>query len=609
MTVEEPNAARIEYELSGLRGWVRVKVVVPGSQPFPDKLDVLKAASRATVAARITERFPALREEDVVEELERISAEVTEKISGADEEWAAPASDSVAAGLVRIARERYEFGRSLEKEPFAVPKDGPRIARPLRGAQHDLRVELASAYYEEHGTVPTSSALADALTVLEGDAIGATPEQLHVRVAQPTEGEVVLDLGDSSGRVVVITAKGWSIEDRSPVLFRRTELTGALPDPVQNGSLQQLGAFANLAPEAVDLATGFLVASLIPGIPHPIALMGGQQGTGKTTSARFMVELIDPSPAPVRSVPRDLEQWAVAAAGSWAIVIDNVSAMKPWLSDALCRAATGESILRRKLYTDGGLSVITFRRVVMLTSIDVGALRGDLGERLVLFDLEPITSKDRKQEKALRRAFEKARPALLGALLDLLSKVLAVLPTIELGSTGRMADFEAVLAAVDQVAGMRALRAYRDQRERVAREVVESDLVALAVFEFAREQGEWEGTAQDLLDQITPEKIDRNWPNTPRALAGAVRRVIPALEALGVSVNPPSDSNRGKDRDRSRIYHITLARQENLETTVRTVHTVQDHADRPAGADDVDGVDGRNPKARPCDTSDDVFTV
>jgi len=585
MTAEQPSPdARIAYELAGMKGWVRITVSVPGSQPFNDKLDVLKAPSRDTVAARVSKRFPALREQDVLDELERIAADVTERLSGDDER---PDGGSVAAGLVEIARDRYEFGRSPEGEPFAVPKDGPRIARPLRGTQHDLRVELASAYYEEHLIVPSGSALADALTIMEGDALRAVPERLHVRVAQPAEGEIVLDLGDSSGRVVVVTGAGWSIRERSPVLFRRSELTSPLPEPVRGGRLQDLGGFANLVPEAVDLATGFLVASLIPGIPHPVALMGGQQGTGKTTIARFMVELIDPSPAPVRSVPRDLEQWAVSAAGSWAIVIDNLSGLRHWLSDALCRAVTGEAVLRRKLFSDSQLNVLAFRRVVILTSIDVGALRGDLGERLILFDLDPISSKDRRQEKVLLRAFEKARPALLGALLDRLSQVLALLPTIELESTGRMADFEAVLAAMDKASGSISLRAYRDQRQRVAREVAESDLVALALLEFARQRTTWAGTAGELLDLITPENAKRDWPSTPRALAGAVRRVIPALEMLGVSVTPPSDSNRSADRDRSRVYRITLTQDRGGSATVHTVQTVQSTGP----ADDVDGLD------------------
>jgi hypothetical protein len=71
-------------------------------------------------------------------------------------------------------------------------------------------------------------------------------------------------------------------------------------------------------------------------------------------------------------------------------VVDNMCAICGWWSDALCKCVTGDGWVRRPLYTDGELSVVSFRRVLALTTIDAGALRGDLGDRLVLADLEPI---------------------------------------------------------------------------------------------------------------------------------------------------------------------------------------------------------------------------
>ena len=37
------------------------------------------------------------------------------------------------------------------------------------------------------------------------------------------------------------------------------------------------------------------------------------------------MELIDPSPAPTRTAPRDLTDWVVTAQGSWVVGLDNVS--------------------------------------------------------------------------------------------------------------------------------------------------------------------------------------------------------------------------------------------------------------------------------------------
>src|SRR5258708_22718394 len=103
------------------------------------------------------------------------------------------------------------------------------------------------------------------------------------------------------------------------------------------------------------------------------------------------------------------------------IEIDNITTISGWWSDALCRAVTGDGWMRRKVYTDSELAVLSFRRVVLLTSIDAGALRGDLGDRLLLADLEPIPASGRRSEVELDHAIEASRARILGALFTELS--------------------------------------------------------------------------------------------------------------------------------------------------------------------------------------------
>lgn len=135
----------------------------------------------------------------------------------------------------------------------------------------------------------------------------------------------------------------------------------------------------------------------------------------------------------------------MSVANGWATVIDNVSTIPDWWSDALCKAVTGDGWVRRSLYTNCDVSVLSFKRVIALTSIDAGALRGDLGERLVLVDLEPISETKRRTEKALDREYRSAHPEMLGALFDLVAKVLSNIDTVEVKQSPRMADFARVL--------------------------------------------------------------------------------------------------------------------------------------------------------------------
>ena len=492
-------------------------------------------------------------------ELEWLDAAIVAAADAADEHADQAVADveerkSTADLLVDLALARYRIGRNLADEPFAVEQDGQNLALMFRGSRDALRSALAREFRKLHGRTPNSSALTDALTALQGDAYALEPEDVHLRLAEH-DRQIVIDLGDSSGRAVVVGPTGWRVVDRSPVLFRRTAATGVLPVPESGGSLTELRELVNVSSETWPLVIGWLVASLIPNIPHPIMLLGGQQGTGKTTAAKYLGGIIDPSSAQLRSQPRDAETWAISASASWLVAVDNISTITDWWSDSLCNAVTGDGWLRRKLYTDGDLAVLSFRRVILLTSIDAGALRGDLGDRVLLVDLEPIRDTTRRTEAEIDAHYRTTRPRAFGALLTTLANTLAELPNVGPLRLPRMADFGRLLAALDRTADnadKSALETYMAERGRVAQTVVESDPVALAIESFIGKEGFWQGTAQELLVRITPEKPPKDWPRTPQGLGGRVKRLTPALEQAGVLIG------RGREgHERTRRYHIT----------------------------------------------------
>jgi hypothetical protein len=210
--------------------------------------------------------------------------------------------------------------------------------------------------------------------------------------------------------------------------------------------------------------------------------------------------------------------------------------------------------------------VLSFRRVILLTSIDPGALRGDLGDRVLLVDLEPIKETGRRSERDIDAEYEAARPRILGAIFDLLAKVWKELPTIKLDRLPRMADFGRLLAAMDQVmigdrddeSDERSLAIYLGQRGRIAESVIESDQVALAIQSLLDKAGTWEGTAAELLEKITPEKPPKGWPATPQSLGGRLKRLTPALEQSGIVVAHLPRSGRRKALSLTREVAQTL---------------------------------------------------
>lgn len=517
--------------------------------------------------------------------------DVDEQLPADPVDEAAPGGTTAAARLVDLAEANYRVFLGQDGNPYAVDRGGNSIVRTLRG-RNGLRQKLSLDAFTRTGKPPSTSALSDALNVLEAKASIAAPKIVHLRVARVDE-RIVIDMGVPNGRLIDCGPGGWKIVDTAPVLFRRTALTGAMPEPDRAGSLTAFRNGLNADEENFRLIVGWMLHTLIPDEPHPVLGLVGEQGTAKTTCAKQIVGLVDPSPAATRSAPKDAEDWAVTASGGWLSALDNISTIPPWLSDALCKAVTGDAMTRRALYTDSDLAVLAFLRPVLMTSIEAGALRGDLAERMLPIELQRINPAHRRPESGVRAAYEAALPGTLGALLNLLCEVLAVLPDVQAENLPRMADFARFLIALDKVTGWNTREDYEDTFTDLADTVIDGDPFATAIRDRVHKLGPFDGTAKDLLAwaekpldtwQAVDPRSPKGWPRTPRGATGALARITPALIAAGISVD------RYKTSDAKRERRISIRRaHEPRPATVRTV--------APDGSDDTNFRPSEGPAA------------
>lgn len=454
---------------------------------------------------------------------------------------------SQSTRLVELATESYALGCSDAGQAFVVPGNGAQVPLLLESVRSSLKSELSSHFYANFGSVPTTSALNDALNTIEGMA-RAKPDRkmLHRRVAN-RDGEIWIDPGDVTGHAIRVAPEGWSLAE-PPVLFVRSKASRTLPVPEPGGNVDDLRRFLNVSTHLWPLLVAWLVAAFIPDIPHPILSINGEHGTGKSTLSRRVVRLIDPSVAEVRALPTKLDDWAVAANGSYVVALDNVSSLSQAMSDALCRAATGDSLVTRKLYTDHEEAILTFRRVIILNGIGLNRIAGDLADRTLSIELEPITGSARLTEEELLKDFERELPRLFGALLDLVAATLKALPKIDQPELPRMADFARIVSAVDAVRGTSALEVYVAQASELSTAVIEGDQVGAVLQRFLAERHSWSGTSTELLEDVDswdPDVKDwRFWPRTPEAMGMAVTRLAPDLRKLGYT----ADFERGSKR-------------------------------------------------------------
>lgn len=469
---------------------------------------------------------------------------------------------SASTVLVDIAEELYAFGVSDAGETYGVPRTGAKVLRMLRGGKTSLRGQLSREYFRRTRRAAAQQSLADALLVIEGIAQDSEEQPLHIRVAQHDDA-LWLDLGDPTGRAVRVDGAGWKTQDSAPMLFKRTALGAALPDPVHGGDLADLWKWLNVVKEDQPLVAAWLVAALYEDIPHPILSISGEQGTGKSTAEKVLVSLLDPSPVPLRKPPRDAESWVTAAAGSWLVGLDNLSVVPDWLSDSLCRAVTGDGDVRRKLYTDGDMHVFAFRRCLILNGIDLGAVRGDLADRLLPIGLLPIPEKGRLTETELWPQWEQVHPQILGAVLNLAASVASVLPSVRLETKPRMADYAHLLAAVDHVLGTKGLTRYLEKQGELATDSLTGDVFISAVADalISKPDRTFSGTAADLLAEVAiadDKRIPKDWPANARTVTQRLRRQAPVMRKAGWTVEDDGGSNK-RNSIRWTITHPEMA--------------------------------------------------
>lgn len=444
---------------------------------------------------------------------------------------------TVSAILAGYALEQYTLHRDTEDEPYALPIDGPRVARYLRGTR-SLRAELAGVYLKDRGTPAASAALADALAAIEGYALNGEIRETHLRVARSGDA-VYFDLGRDDGVSVRIVAGSWNLLEDAPVVWRRTRKTRLLPDPVRGSSLDALWAIARVPQPSQPLVASWQVCALLD-LVTPILDLTGEHGSGKSAAATAIAGTIDTAkPGTVPSTAVDL---VVGAAARRITILDNLTHIQPWLSDALCRLVTGDELDRRALYSDSDVATLSLRRPLMTTSIDIGAVPADYTDRLVTVAIPLLDEASGMEESAWQAAWADAQPRAMGAILDLACRVLAALPDIRLDRTPRMGDYSRVLAAVDQVLGTDGLAEYRAQRKAAAAGSVEADVIGPLLLQWLNGTWpgdgpvSWDGSMSDLLERLTPDPQPRDWPRSPRALQARLAKLAKPLRQARIEI-------------------------------------------------------------------------
>jgi hypothetical protein len=245
---------------------------------------------------------------------------------------------------------------------------------------------------------------------------------------------------------------------------------------------------------------------------------------------------------------------AIAAGNAWVLAFDNLSGIRDWLSDALCRLATGGGFATRQLYTDDEEIIFSAKRPIILNGIDDIATRGDLQERSLLISLPSIPEERRVEEAAFWADFEAAKPRIFGALLSGISAALRNADEVHLERKPRMADFAVAATAMEDAFGWESgsfVEVYSANRQQASETLLANEPIAEAIEKLLGDGREnvWIGTATELLQMLgfyvnDAVKRSKAWPGGPQVLSRRLKRIAPALRTAGIEYTEHEQGHR-----------------------------------------------------------------
>lgn len=230
--------------------------------------------------------------------------------------------------------------------------------------------------------------------------------------------------GIDAGFAYYVTAEGCSVIQDPPasLLLLPTSVPRYSCKVNESGTRQDLEELCQLFQiNTVDTTfiEGWLMCALL-GLQTPILLLRGEAGSGKTTLARALVAVIEPTvptitlrtgqngrQADERALIEGLRQ-------STAILLDNVSGLAPDAEDLLCQFVTGFGVIHRQLY-ENKVENLAMQRAIVLTTTNWNVSKGDLSSRLVAIRMRAMErfDSDEHLDSQIQPLIEKVRGYLL----------------------------------------------------------------------------------------------------------------------------------------------------------------------------------------------------
>jgi hypothetical protein len=435
--------------------------------------------------------------------------------------------------------------------------------------------------YQKHQLLLNDNDLGEICSLLTAKALWENKQEIKLQLrTAAVESDWYYDLTNKSWEFVKITDEYWSIVQNEIIFKRYNNVQKSQVQPLQQYSQDVFDRFMKLVNIKYDdkqlklLLKCYIVSLFIPGIQKPVLMLHGSQGAAKSTLQEMVKMLVDPCVIKTLSFPRDGNELIQQLNKHYVTFYDNISFIREYISDQLCRAVTGSGSSKRKLYSDDDDVIYNFKRCVGFNGINLAATKADLLDRGLIIFLERIAESKQVKPNVLWEQFEALIPELLGYIFDVLVQVLKWENnyTQVLDKLPRMSEFAEYGEVIARIMGYKEnefIEAYRKNIELQSEQVIDSSIVALAIIDLMDTTNEWTGTSTELLavleSRVEYSKINiknKYWPKAPNKLSGKIKEIEINLKQEGIEIE------REKSPDKTRQRILTIRKVSSVSSTV-----------------------------------------
>ena len=293
----------------------------------------------------------------------------------------------------------------------SIPHNGNKEILDIHSS--NFRIAFKSFWKKEYGELLNDKEVQEIISIMEVECY-ESKNKIRRNHRIYTKGRMLIyQLNTDNNTSVRIEDGECEIEETPDFMFYTDRNFKNQVEPDLNVMPEELLPYIrkhfNVKDEDDVILISILIVSSMLGMNfnHPVILIQGEKGSGKSECLKKLEMIIDPKDSGICAYTSNKEAIVLRLSKSYFTCFDNVSFISKAISDLLCSAVTGASDTTRRLYTDTEERIVKLHSIIGITSINGVARSSDLVDRSCLIVLSRFEKSEIKTGQSVRASFQK----------------------------------------------------------------------------------------------------------------------------------------------------------------------------------------------------------